>query len=145
MRRANLCDFIRKIKTQFIESRKSGSEARSRCPRSRPGRLPHKRVGNPVQLECSDSVDAGAAYTAGFFTALVARPRKLIGNVKLQATLHDVRLRPLNKRRFHVKLAARSLDNGVVHGIDELLRAIGIGVARPIVVMRTVIQHGAPQ
>ena len=44
-----------------------------------------------------------------------------------------------------MQLAARSFLNRAVHRVDELTRAIGIGVARPVVVVRAVVDRAAPE
>ena len=44
-----------------------------------------------------------------------------------------------------MQLAACSFLNCAVHRVDELARAIGIGVARPVVVMRAVVNRAASE
>ena len=78
-----------------------------------------QRVAHAVGLESAVAVDACAAFAARTLAALVAAPRKLVGNAKRETLAHDVGLGELNERRLEAKFASGALDDSLVHGRHE--------------------------
>ena len=105
--------------------------------------LLHCRVGHTVRLERADAVQTGAALAARLVAALVAAPRKLIGNLQPQICGSALRVVLSNARGVGAVLSARAEYAGVVHRIYEFLAAVGIGIAGGIVVMCTVVNYAA--